>query len=242
MMLGQVEDALQALDQLSPDDGKTEFAEGGPDGANLRAAILQSMGELEAADQINLPELGSARAANLRPLLEVSLLGLAESRLLAGARRSASRYLGEATRARVGAYPFKWFHQGRIRLLQGRLELAAKRFDRALALSRELLADSTQSGDVVHGVYARLLEAEALAASGADIETRAVDSMLKNGSDVLGGDAWRLTARLAKLTGNSGWESLAARQLERLVQASGGHAAGVRSFAQGFKERLGRPE
>jgi DNA-binding SARP family transcriptional activator len=242
MMLGQVEDALLALDQLSPEDGRTEFAEGGPDGANLRAAILESMGELEAADQINLKELGSARAANLRPLLEVSLVGLAESRLLAGARRSASRYLGEATRARVGAYPFKWFHQGRIRLLQGRLELAAKRFDRALALSRELLADSTQSGDVVHAVYARLLEAEALAASGADIETRAVDSMLKNGSDLLGGDAWRLTARLAKLTGNSGWESLAARQLERLVQASGGRAAGVRTFAQGFQERLSRPE
>jgi tetratricopeptide (TPR) repeat protein len=242
MMLGQVEDALQALDQLSAEDGRTEFAEGGPDGANLRAAIFESMGELEAADQINLKEVSNARAAHLRPLLEVSLVGLAESRLLAGARRSASRYLGEAVRARVGTYPFKWFHQGRIRLLQGRLELAAERFDRALALSRELLVDATQSGDVVHAVYAKLLEAEALAASGSDIDTRAVDSMLKNGSDLLGGDAWRLTARLAKLTGNSGWESLAARQLERLVQASGRHAAGVLSFAQGFQERLGRTE
>jgi hypothetical protein len=93
---------------------------------------------------------------------------------------------------------------------------------------------------VVHAVYARLLEAEALAASGADIDTRAVDSMLKNGSDLLGGEAWRLTARLARLTGNSGWESLAARQLERLIQASGGDAAGVRTFAQGFQERLGK--
>jgi hypothetical protein len=64
--------------------------------------------------------------------------------------------------------------------------------------------------------------------------------MLKNGSDLLGGDAWRLTARLAKLTGNTSWESLAARQLERLVQASGWRAAGVRSFAQGFQERLDR--
>ncbi|HXN80315.1 MAG TPA: hypothetical protein VN869_05365, partial [Steroidobacteraceae bacterium] len=239
-MLGQVADALRALDQLSPEDARTELSEGGPDGANLRAAILAGMGELEAADQINLKALGSARAANLGPLLEVSLIGLAESRLLAGARRSASRYLGEAVRARVGAYPFRWFHQGRTRLLQGRLELAAGRFDRALAVSRDLLADSTQSGDVVHAIYARLLEAEVLAASGADIDTRAVDSMLKNGSDLLGGDAWRLTARLAKLTGNAGWESLAARQLERLVQASGGHAAGVRSFAQAFQERLAR--
>ena len=240
MMLGHVADALHALDQLSPEDGRTELTEGGPDGANLRASILVGMGELEAADQINVKELSSARAAHLGPLLEVSLLGLAESRLLAGARRSASRYLGEAVRARVGAYPFRWFHQGRTRLLQGRLELAAGRFDRALAVSRDLLADSTQSGDVVHAIYARLLEAEALAASGADIDTRAVDSMLKNGSDLLGGDAWRLTARLAKLTGNAGWESLAARQLERLVQASGGHAAGVRSFAQAFQERLAR--
>jgi hypothetical protein len=198
------------------------------------------MGELEAADQTNLKELGSARAANLRPLLEVSLIGLAESRLLAGARRSASRYLGEAVRARVDNYPFRWLHKGRTRLLQGRLELAAGRFDRALAVSRDLLADSTESGDVVHAVYARLLEAEALAASGADIDTRAVDSMLKNASDLLGGDAWRVTARLAKLTGNAGWESLAARQLERLVQASGGHAARVRSFAETFQERLAR--
>jgi DNA-binding SARP family transcriptional activator len=242
MMLGQVADALQALDELSPEDGRSELAEGGPDGANLRASILVAMGELEAADQINLKELGTARAAQLGPLLEVSLIGLAESRLLAGARRSASRYLGEAVRARLGTYPFRWFHQGRTRLLQGRLELAAGRFDRALAVSRELLADSTQSGDVVHAVYARLLEAEVLAASGADIDTRAVDSMLKNGSDLLGGDAWRLTARLAKITRNTGWGSLAARQLERLVQASGGHSANVRSFAQAFQERLDRTE
>jgi hypothetical protein len=120
------------------------------------------------------------------------------------------------------------------------LELAAGRFDRALAVARELLADSTQSGDVVHAVYARLLEAEALTASGSDIDTRAVDSMLKNGSDLLGGDAWRLTARLAKLTGNAGWASLAARQLERLIQASRGYESGVRSFAQEFQERLAR--
>jgi hypothetical protein len=198
------------------------------------------MGELEEADQINLKELGTARAAHLRPLLEVSLIGLAESRLLAGARRSSSRYLGEAVRARVGAYPFKWLHRGRTKLLKGRLELAAGRFDRALAVARELLADSTQSGDVVHAVYARLLEAEILVASGAGIDTRAVDSMLKNAPDLLGGDAWRLTARLAKLTGNAGWVALAARQLERLVQASGGHADGVRSFAQTYQERLAR--
>jgi hypothetical protein len=223
---------------LNADEARTELAEGGPDGANLRAAILVSMGELEAANQINLKELSSARATHLRPLLEVSLIGLAESRLLAGARRSSSRYLGEAMRARVGAYPFKWHHRGRSRLLRGRLELAAGKFARALAVSRELLADSTRSGDVVNAVYARLLEAEALAASGAGVDTKAVDSMLKNAPDLLGGDAWRLTARLGQLTRNPGWVALAARQLERLVQASGAHADGVRRFAAVFRERM----
>jgi DNA-binding SARP family transcriptional activator len=240
MMLGQVSDALGALDVLSAEDGRTELAEGGPDGANLRASILVAMGELEAADQINQKELGSARAEHMLPLLEVSLIGLAESRLLAGARRSSSRYLGEAVRANAGDYPFRWLHRGRIRLLQGRLELAAGRFDRALVVARELMADSTQSGDVVHAVGAQLLEAEALAASGAEINTKAVDAILKNAADLLGADAWRLTARLAQLTGNAGWAALAGRQLERLVQASGAHAASVRSFAESFQERLGR--
>ena len=237
MMLGQVTDALEALDHLSADDGR---AEGGPDGANLRAAILVTMGELEAADEINLKELGSARAAHQRPLLEVSLIGLGESRLVGGARRSSSRYLGEAVRARVGPYPFRWLHRGRSRLLRGRLELAAGKFGRALLAARELLADTTRSGDVVHALAARLLEAEALAASGAAIDTNAVDAMLTSSTEVLGADTWRLTARLAQLTGNAGWAVLAERQLEQLLQASGTRAAAVRKFAEAFQERLGR--
>lgn len=240
MMLGQVSDALVALDDLSADDSRAELTEGGPDGANLRAAILVAMGELQAADEINLKELGMARAAHLRPVLEVSLIGLGESRLVAGARRSSSRYLGEAVRARVGPYPFRWFHRGRTRLLHGRLELAAGKFGRALLAARELLADSTRSGDVVHAVAARLLEAEALAASGAAIDTKAVGAMLKSSTDVLGADTWRLTARFAQLTGNVGSAVLAEQQLEQLVRASGTHAAEVRKFAQAFKERLAR--
>jgi tetratricopeptide (TPR) repeat protein len=240
MMLGQVSDALEALDDLSADDGRAELTEGGPDGANLRAAILVSMGELKAADEINLKELGSARAAHMRPVVEVSLIGLGESRLVAGARRSSSRYLGEAVRARVGPYAFRWLHRGRTRLLHGRLELAAGKFGRALLDARELLAESTRSGDVVHAVAARLLEAEALAASGAAIDTKAVGAMLKSSTDVLGADTWRLTARFAELTGNAGWAVLADRQLEHLLKASGARAADVRKFAEAFKERLVR--
>ena len=240
MMLGQVSDALAALDMLSAEDGRTELSEGGPDGANLRAAILVAMGELQAADAINLKELRRARADHLRPLLEVSLIGLAESRLVAGARRASSRYIGEAVRARVGAYPFRWLHRGRTRLLQGRLELAARKFDRALTIARELLADSTRSGDVVHAIAARLLEAEALAGSGAGMDTKAVDAMLKNSGDLLGAEAWRQTSRLAKLTGNASWRALAERQLARLLHSSGAHAPAVRSFAEDFQERLTR--
>jgi DNA-binding SARP family transcriptional activator/tetratricopeptide (TPR) repeat protein len=240
MMLGQVSDALEALDGLSGEDGRAELTEGGPDGANLRAAILVSMGELEAADEVNLKELATARAAHVRPLLEVSLIGLAESRLVGGARRSSSRFLGEAVRARVGPYPFRWLHRGRTRLLHGRLELAAGKYGRALLAARELLADATRSGDVVHSVAARLLEAEALAASGAAIDTKAVGAMLKSSTEVLGADTWRLTARFAQLTGNPEWRALAKRQLGQLLQASGARANGVRKFADSFQERLGR--
>ena len=240
MMLGQVSDALIALDGLSGEDGRAELTEGGPDGANLRAAILVTMGSLRAADEINLKELGTARAAHLRPLLEASLIGLGESRLVAGARRSSSRYLGEAVRARVGPYPFRWLHRGRTRLLHGRLELAAGRFGRALLAARELLADATRSGDVVHAVAARLLEAEALAASGAAIDTKAVGAMLKSSTEVLGADTWRLTARFAQLTGSAEWRALAKRQLDQLLRASGAHAGDVRAFADAFQERLVR--
>lgn len=239
-MLGRVSGALEALDELSAEDARAELTEGGPDGANLRAAILVTMGELEAADEINLKELGNARATHLRPLLEVSLIGLGESRLVAGARRSASRYLGEAVRARVGPYPFRWLHRARTRLLHGRLELAAGKFARALLVARELLADSTRSGDVVHAVAARLLEAEALAASGAAIDPKAVGALLKSSTDVLGADTWRLTVRLAHLTGNAAWKVLGQRQLEQLVQASGARGRDVRKFGAAFQERMAR--
>jgi DNA-binding SARP family transcriptional activator/tetratricopeptide (TPR) repeat protein len=242
MMLGQVADALEALERLSADDGPAELAEGGPDGANLRAAILVGMGELKAADEINLTELGRARAEHKHPLVEVSLIGLAESRLVAGARRSSSRYLGDAVRARVGGYPFRWRQRARMRLLQGRLELAAGKHDRALAVARELLAESTRAGDVVHAVAARLLESETLAESGAVIDAKAVGAMLKNAPELLGADAWRLSARMARLTSNASWGVLSQRQLEQLLQASGAHRDGVRSFAEAFRERLARAE
>ena len=238
MMLGQVAPALEALAALSADPARAELTDGGPDGVNLRASILVAMGELAAADEINLKALAEARAAHVRPVLEVSLIGLAESRLVAGARRSSSRYLGEAVRARAAPYPFRWLHRARTRLLRGRLELAAGKFDRAVLAARELLADSTRSGDVGHAVAARLLEAEALAASGSKIDTKAVGAMLKNATDLLGGDAWRLTARLAKLTGNAAWAGLAERQREQLIHASGTHAPNVRRFAEAFEERL----
>ncbi|MDQ6877788.1 MAG: hypothetical protein M3082_08835, partial [Candidatus Dormibacteraeota bacterium] len=238
MMLGHVSEALSALDLLAVEVSLVELAHEGPDGANLRAAVLVTMGELDAADEINLKELDGARVAHLRPVLEASLIGLAESRLAGGARRSSMRYLGDAVRARIGPYPFRWQQRGRIRLLQARLELAAGKFDRALTSARELLAESTRSGDAVRALAARLLEAEALAASGEAVDTKAIGDVLKRSADVLGGESWRLTARLAKLTRNTGWSVLAERQLEHLIQASGAHGTSVRTVADAYRERL----
>jgi tetratricopeptide (TPR) repeat protein len=187
MMLGEVAQALAALDRLAADGGPVEIAQVGPDGANLRAAILVSLGEVEAADVINLKELDEARAGQLRPQLEASLIGLGESRLVAGGRRSAMRYSGEAGRTRVAPYPFRWQQRGRSRLLQARLELAAGRVERALAEARDLMADSSRSGDAVRSVAARLLEAEALAMSGAGIDAQAIGEVLKAGGGRAGG-------------------------------------------------------
>lgn len=238
MMLGQVSDALSALDDLSADPGPAELGQAGPDGANLRAAILVSMGDLEGADEINLKELESARAGHHRPLLEACLIGLGESRYAAGARRSAMRYLGDAVRARVDPYPFKWQQRGRTRLLQARLELAGGNHDRALSEARELIEESTRTGDAVRAIAARLLEAEAIAASGGTLDAKAVGDTLKRAGDLLGGESWRLAARLAQLTGNETWSVLADRQLEHLVQSSGERAAGVRSFAAAYQDRM----
>jgi tetratricopeptide (TPR) repeat protein len=238
MMVGEVSAALSALDVLAVDLGAAEVPQFGPDGSNLRAMILVTMGEFKAADEINLRALDNARAAHLRPLLEASLIGLGESRLVAGGRRSAMRYLGDAVRARVGPYPFRWQQRGRTRLLQARLELAGGKVERALAAARELVAESTRSGDAVRVIAARLLEAEALAVSGAPIDAKAVGDTLKRAADVLGGDSWRLTARLARLTRNAGWAVLAERQLEHVIQASGSHAEKVREFADAYRERI----
>ena len=237
MMLGEVAQAFAALDRLAADGGPAEVAQVGPDGANMRAAILVSLGEVEAADVINHKELEEARAGALRPQLEASLIGLGESRLVAGGRRSAMRYAGEAVRARVAPYPFRWQQRGRSRLLQARLELAAGKADRALVEARDLAADSARSGDAVRAVAARLLEAEALAESGVGLDTTAIGEVLKRAGDVLGAEAWRITARLARLTDNATWEALAERQLEQVIQGSGSHAAVLRAFAQSEKER-----
>ena len=123
-------------------------------------------------------------------------------------------------------------------MLQARLELASGNHQRALTEARELIDESTQSGDAVRAIAARLLEVEALAASGKTIDAKAVGDTLKRAADVLGGESWRLTARLAQLTQNAGWTLLAERQLEHLVTSSGERAPRVRSFAAAYRERI----
>jgi DNA-binding SARP family transcriptional activator len=241
MMLGQVAEALSALDRLGLEVGAAEIAQFGPDGANLRAAILVTMGDSEGADVINLKELEGARAGHLRPLLEASLVGLGESRLAAGARRSSMRFLADATHARVGPYPFRWQQRGRTRLLQARLELAAGKIERAFAAARELRVESTRSGDAVRECAAGLLEAEAQAAAGVAVDLNAVGEALKRSTEVLGGETWRLTTRLAQLTGNAPWTALAELQLEELIRASGPHGEAVRRSAKAYMERLAEP-
>lgn len=123
-------------------------------------------------------------------------------------------------------------------MLEARLELAGGKIERALAAARELFADSNRTGDAVRTVAARLLEAEVLATAGAEIDTRAVGEVLKRAADVLGAEAWRITARLAKLTGNVAWEALGERQLEHVIEMSGSHALAVRTFAESQRARL----
>ena len=81
-----------------------------------------------------------------------------------------------------------------------------------------------------------------MAASGAVVDSKEVGDALKRSADLLGGESWRLTARLAQLTGNASWAALAERQLEHLIEASGSHAESVRTFADAFRERLTRSE
>jgi hypothetical protein len=100
--------------------------------------------------------------------------------------------------------------------------------------------ESNRSGDAVRALAAALLEAEVLAASGGVVDSKAVGDLLKRSADVLGGEAWRLTARLAQLTQNRGWAMLAERQLEQLIQASGSHGDSVRTFAKAYRERISK--
>jgi len=126
-------------------------------------------------------------------------------------------------------------------LLLARLELAAGKIERALAAARELRVESTRSGDAVRECAASLLEAEAQAASGVAIDLTIGDALTRS-ADLLGGESWRLTARLAQLTGNPALSALAERQLEDLIGASGPHAEGVRRSARAYMERLAEPE
>jgi DnaJ-domain-containing protein 1 len=152
------------------------------------------------------------------------------------------RYIAEAVHTRAGPYPFRWHQKGRTHLLQARLELAAGKFERALAGARELMVESTRSGDAVSALAARLLEAEVMAASGAAIDVKAVGEALKRAADLMGGESWRVAVRLAKLTQNAGWAALAERQLEHLIESSGSHAGKVREFADSYRERNFRPD
>ena len=239
-MLGRLSEALEALDRLDEADHPIELIESGQNGVALRAEILATLGEHEAADRINLEAINVARANRLHSLHVVALLGLASARLSANELAETDRRLQEAERLLPIDPAFRWSHRRRTRLLRGRLALAAGQPDRALAAAHQVGTEAEKDGNAVNFVAGRMLATRALAILGKPLDVGATSLLLEEAPSVLGGEAWRLTAEIGHAASNQRWMKLADEQLAVVLSSSGAHAPALRRFADSYLERLAK--
>ncbi len=163
-MVGRPDEALTTVTTLSSALLRMGATRWEPRPLNLRGWIVRNLGEANEADELNLAALDAARRLDLAEPLANGLLDLAAGRLLAGDLDGARARLEEAAPLSEVEHAFRWRHQLRFRLLQGRLDLAGGDAEGAWAGAKALVGDAVARGAGRCEVQARLIAAEAGAA------------------------------------------------------------------------------
>jgi tetratricopeptide (TPR) repeat protein len=234
--LGRIDDALTVCDDLDAAvrrSGAIGARFQGPAG-NARGWVLRYAGATGAADEVNTavceltqgPQGGPA-SDSVAEYYYVSLLDLADGRLLADDLDGAARLVDELEPVDRWAGTMAWHQRHRLFLARARLALARDEHERAAELADAVAHDAEARGTRRYEVLARAWRALAVTEPDVAAVAATVDELPR----LAALESWRLTAALAARYGVDAWRRDAERQVAALVATAGPHADALRRAA-----------
>jgi hypothetical protein len=219
---GRGGEALDSLERAAAEGRRRGLTRYSASGMNMAAWVLRNMGEISGATEANAAALEAARESEYRELEVYALLDPCDDAIAGGDGGAAASAIEAARTIMRESYAYRWRHELRVGLLEGRIALLEGEHDRALDLAERLIAAAieryapryTQLGEVVR------LQARA----GLGAEPPAADALTELSaslSAVAGVEAWWVLAELGAALGSEVCFDLASAQRDRLAEHLG---------------------
>jgi DNA-binding SARP family transcriptional activator len=236
---GRAVEALAVLDRASADAKRRGLTRYAALGVNIGAWVLRNIGDIARAREHNAAALEGARESTYRELEVYALLDPCDDAIAERDVPAANRGLLAATDRMQEQYAYRWRHELRVDLLEGRIALLRDDPQVALALAERLIASAT---DRFAPRYAQLGEVLAIQASAAlNAEPPPPDELTELSSSlsaVAGVEAWWIMADLGASLESDLCFQLAAAHRDRLAgQLDGAARASFLDYAGTRLER-----
>jgi len=215
---GRAGEALRVLDRASVEGRRRGLTRYESLGVNMGAWVLRNIGEVARARDCNAAALEGAHESMYRELEVYALLDPCDDAVAEHDVTAASHGLVAARERMQETYAYRWRHELRVDLLEGRIALLRDDAEGALSMAERLIASAT---DRYAPRYAQLGEVLRLQASGAlDAESPPEDALRELSaslSAVAGVEAWWVMAELGASLQSELCFQLAAVHRDRLA-------------------------
>jgi hypothetical protein len=187
-------------------------------GVNVTAWVLRNIGDVSRALDCNRAALEGARESVYRELEVYALLDPCDDAIAEGDVAAARRAIETARVTMRDTYAYRWRHELRLDLLEGRIALLQGDPEGALSLARRLVASATDRYAPRYAQLGEVLRLQSVAQL--DAEPPAAESLAELSSSlsaVAGVEAWWVMAELGASLASGVCFELAAGHRDRLA-------------------------
>ncbi len=194
---GRAGEALAVLERASAEGRRRGLTRYAALGVNLGAWVLRNIGDIARARACNQEALEGARDSAYRDLEVYALLDPCDDALAGRDSATAEHAIEEARALMHDVYAYRWRHELRVDLLEGRIALLKNDPNAALAHAERLIAAATDLYAPRYTQLGEVLRLQAQAALGAQApEAGALAELSSSLSAVAGVEAWWVMADL----------------------------------------------
>jgi DNA-binding SARP family transcriptional activator len=215
---GRGGEALDVLERASAEGRRRGLTRYSALGVNMAAWVLRNIGDVARARESNAAALEGARESMYRELEVYALLDPCDDAIAERDTGAATRAIEAARTLMQDSYAYRWRHELRVGLLEGRTALLKGDPDGALDLAERLMASATERYAPRYTQLGEVLRLQARAGLGAGPPVAdALAELSSSLSAVAGVEAWWVMAELGAALGSDVCFELAAEHRDRLA-------------------------